>query len=351
MHAPIIIWTFRRTGGTNLAQAIFNASEYDDVAHEPFNLDRKYGHVLERFAASKNVDQLFTDLDEVMKKKPLIKHCMELCPKIFNAALMEVSIRYGYKHLFLYREQFIDRLLSLNFAVTTNIWGKGQKKNELDPSIFNTPIDIPKMVTHEKYCQKVMLYIYDALIELEQNPLAISFENLYKSDYDYSKMLVADIFDAMNLNKEALTEESLQTLLTGGSQGTNDKYMQFPNSKEFVDQISQLPAFRLHKFENNQLNCQSELGSRLVLFNLKPAVFHNKYHLVGTLRIDQGKEYYVEWFGNKVDVIKNLPSTKLAENFPEDEAAKNARFVSRATKVSGGVNIVMDYKVVARLSY
>ena len=350
MQAPIIIWTFRRTGGTNLAEALFNASQFTALDHEPFNLDRQFGYILERYNRHKNIDQLYIDFEEVLKNKYLIKHCMELFPKVFNAALMEVSIKYGYKHLFLYREQFQSRLLSLNFSIMTDIWGKGQDVESIDQSIFDTPIDIEEMVIHEKYCQKVMRYIYEALIELEQQPISVSFENLYRSDFEYSRILVFDIFNFMALDTRSLTEETLKGLLTGGAQGTNENYMRFPNAKEFVSEIAEWEDFNLHSHANRSptyLTFGIE-NQKLELYSYKPAIYPNTYHLLGRFDVDLGSQYYVEWFGHKAEVIKY---SKPLDFDSQNESSAYPYFVSKATKISGGVNIIMDYNVVARISY
>ena len=42
---PFIIWTLRRTGGTNLATRLMALSQYPKLEHEPFNPDRVHGHV------------------------------------------------------------------------------------------------------------------------------------------------------------------------------------------------------------------------------------------------------------------------------------------------------------------
>ena len=137
---PFIIWTFRRTGGTNTSSRLFEFSDFKVHQHEPFNADREYNWILIHWKKHKDKQHLYSQLEKILSKKILMKHCVEMVPDVFNTAIAELSNKYGYKHLFLYREDPVDRLLSLKYA-QENIWLKrslykkiirfnGRKKNE-----------------------------------------------------------------------------------------------------------------------------------------------------------------------------------------------------------------------------
>ena len=354
MVAPIIIWTFRRTGGTNLAEAMFQASECETVPHEPFNTDRCFGYILQDYMKNKDLNSVYASLDEVVKKKYLIKHCLELMPLEFNIALMEVCCRYGYRHLFLYREEAKDRLLSLNYAQKTGIWGKDQRESvTLNPSVFDEPIDVNFLLNHEQTCQKDMTFIFEALVALKQNPLSVSFENLYTGDIDYSKMLVTDLFSELNLDMVDITEDVLTKMLRKGSQGTKSDYLQFPCSDEFVNEVEKLPSYSLHHHHGKSVEVfsQGDALGKLNIFFIKPAIYSEKYHFIGTFLTNENGHFYIDWFGEKVEFIRNLKSPNLGKQFPDNPGALNARFVSKPTSISGGVRIIMNYKVVARVVF
>ena len=246
--SPFIIWTFRRTGGTNLGSKLFSSSPFKGVEHEPFNNDRIYGNVIKNWHQKKDLDELYQRVDTILAQKPLIKHCLEIMPPALNMAIAAVSHKYGYKHLFLYREYPKDRMLSLNYALKTNIWGKKQAKIiTVDDSVFQEDIPIDSLIKHEKMCRRKMSEIYDYLADVAKStkPRKVSFENLYGQEFEESSKLVEDIFEDFIGSKESITTEFLNSLLNKGGQGTKLDYQRFPNSDKFISKLNDLPPFKL----------------------------------------------------------------------------------------------------------
>lgn len=87
--APIIIWTLRRTGGTNLGASLFERAPFEAVQQEPFNDDRLYGAVTQAFRSSGDEDALRNSLRDIVAGKVLIKHCVETVPPRLSILLAE----------------------------------------------------------------------------------------------------------------------------------------------------------------------------------------------------------------------------------------------------------------------
>jgi hypothetical protein len=280
---PIIIWTFRRTGGTNLGQALFNASPFESVQHEPFNGGRIYGHIIENWRRTKDLETLRSNIVQVLANRPLIKHCLEIMPDELNNILLEESIKQGYNHLFLYRENPTDRLLSLNFAQQTNIWGSKQRKSiNIDPSIFDNGIPTERLLTHEKHCRTKIKSIYQKLIEFNQEPLAVSFESLYQSPFYYSSLIVKSLFSELKLNSEILTKDFLKNTLRGGGQGTKDDYTRFRDSNVFIEKANKILPFRLYKTPSISLTIRNDI-TLLTMDYVMPFVRPNQFVAGGIL--------------------------------------------------------------------
>jgi hypothetical protein len=247
-EAPFIIWTFRRTGGTNIAQSLFLSSRYNAVEHEPFNLDRVWGEITAKWKRNKDSEQLNSSISKVLQSTPLIKHCVEIMPHELNTSLMKLSSDLGYKHIFLYREFPTDRLLSLNFSMKTNVWGsKHLKTRPFSEDVYNLSIDTQALITHEKNCRSELRRLYNIAQERTNGLICMSFESLYKSNYQYSKTLVQSVFRQLSLPEDLLTEEFFQRNLQRGKQGTSSLYKRFKGSNEFILQANKISKFELDK--------------------------------------------------------------------------------------------------------
>ena len=76
--SPFIIWTLQRTGGTNLAKQSVSRSDlmcnqhesvsmdYKPLDHEPFNMDRVYGHITRQWMASRDEGVLIEKMQEIV---------------------------------------------------------------------------------------------------------------------------------------------------------------------------------------------------------------------------------------------------------------------------------------------
>ena len=80
MSKPFFIWTMRRTGGTSLTTLLTEMSEYSALQHEPFNLDRRLGYVIEAFREGKENVAIEKMIEEALFDTPVVKHCYVFVP-------------------------------------------------------------------------------------------------------------------------------------------------------------------------------------------------------------------------------------------------------------------------------
>lgn len=332
-EVPFIIWTLRRCGGTNLGSALFGASKFDTVQHEPFNGDRLYGEVTKSWQNNKDKDDLRTSIEKILAKKPLVKHCFEIIPDEVNLVLLEESVKLGYKHLFLYREYPSNRLLSLNYAQVTGIWGKEHKKSiTLVDSVFDTPVDAARLIRHEKDCRRKIRELYQRLISCDADPVSVSFEALYTGVYEYSALLVKEVFGFLGLSGKMISEKDLRGMLRRGGQGTKDDYHKFPLVDEFIEQSN--------KFSRLLLNSELELKdlvlkerdfvSCLEIWKPLASIKSGSAVLSGVLIGCSGRDVIIENDeGDQFGLQCSLPSPRMSAKFPGVAGSDSARFMSQ----------------------
>jgi len=317
-QSPFIIWTFRRSGGTNLGQALFTNSQYDGVEHEPFNQDRLFGYIVKKWREEHDIKYLYQEIEKILQTKPLIKHCLELMPNELNLAIAELSIKYGYKHLFLYREAPTSRLLSLNYAMKTNVWGKKHiKTRPFDEAVFDELIPITQLLHHESECRSKMRQIYDFFKQRELAILSVSFEMLYESDFNYACMLVNRLFEELIGHSDSVTTTFLAKTLKSGGQGTNAKYTQFPNSEQFIYELKKLPLFRLY----DELEIDSSIDAKILVtyckfFKALPSVAADEFILHGVVLCESSFTIFDLISGSNLNVKKILDQKELLKCIP-----------------------------------
>ncbi len=244
--APFIIWTFRRTGGTNLSVALFDASDFDGYEHEPFNKNRRLHWIVDRWNKHKDKASLYRDLDKILSEKKLMKLCLEIMPVELNVAIAELSIKHGYRHLFLYREEAVGRLLSLNYSMKTDIWSKDQARERVvDDKVFREKIPTNKLIHHEINAQHEMQRVYELLLDSGKSPSSISFEQLYNSPFSEASDRVKHLFQELIGKESVCDHDFLDKLLNKGGQKTNSEYVRFSNSEAFIEEVKKLPRFLL----------------------------------------------------------------------------------------------------------
>lgn len=344
--SPFIIWTFRRTGGTNLGQALFAASSFDQVEHEPFNGDRIFGDVTRRFKESGDISVLRQDVESILKKKPLIKHCLEIIPQELNLVLAELSVKYGYKSVFLYREYAKDRLLSLNYAQMTGVWGKEHKK-KLDDStdVFKKPFPVKEMINHEYLCRQKMDGVFRFLISQNISPIILSFEALYKSEsYEYSCSLVRDLFQKLDLGVNSVTKEFLNKTLKRGGQGTKSDYLKFPKASDFLTEVKKLAKYSLQSegIIDVQINTDNLKYKHLECWPVLSGLLMGEYYISGVLLPEDTSSVRFSSGGKNIPVNVGLPSPRIEKKYPDLPGSGSCRFLLGPVLIKDRLEIFVE---------
>lgn len=213
MSTPFVIWTMRRTGGTTLTDLLMSISEYPKIDHEPFNLDRTLGSVAKRWYDTRDVAQSRKDLTEALQARPLIKHCFEIHGPKFNRLLLETVQQMGYRHILLTREDEVSRILSLQLAEATGVWGKmGAEEGYAKFLADGAPelsFDIPASQEHLEHCFDSWGWLERELQSLDIKPFRLKFENLYSS-ITAGKQTLRHVFDYLDFDPETFAEHANQ---------------------------------------------------------------------------------------------------------------------------------------------
>jgi hypothetical protein len=145
MSRPFIIWTVPRTAGTALLHALGKASGMP-VLNEPFQYGAVPGPWSEIYNLWKN------------KRRSLgvlgphgIKHIPESFDDEFNIALIEATKHYGYRHIRLYRRDWLAMLVSRDVANQLNAWtAQDAIKAHADVLAGKhklKPLDVPRLIS------------------------------------------------------------------------------------------------------------------------------------------------------------------------------------------------------------
>lgn len=210
MSHPYVIWTMRRTGGTTLASLLATLSEHPGIQHEPFNSDRKFGHIAAEFARNGDEVQLRAALHDCLENSPVIKHCYELMSQAFNTVFMDVTTALGYRHIVLDRRNETDRIVSLELAHLTGAWG-GEAAQKIYPDIEAgvitlEPLDTTRALREMRLCNTRRKELAQAMAALNGvTPFVVYFEDVY-SDPQEGRALVARVLAFLDIQREAHTD-------------------------------------------------------------------------------------------------------------------------------------------------
>ncbi|MDO6481144.1 hypothetical protein [Shimia thalassica] len=243
-HKPFIIWTMQRTGGTNFTKNLISLSGL--VAHhEPFNRPRIYGELTKSWMKDKDNSKLHDAVGRILDKPQIIKHCVEMTPWRISAVLAEESAKRGYNALFLTRESSAQRLLSMEYAQRTKVWGPSHEKpkSEDDPA-FIQPLDVDALLLHEEKGIKRLNDFWSMLKKSNVGIDSISFEKLYDCSAEQAAQNVSSVLRLLfPENPEFSAEDLVDQLRGGGNQETRDRYSRFVGIDELKERTSELPAY------------------------------------------------------------------------------------------------------------
>lgn len=184
--APFVVITLRRTGGTSLMKFMSSISDYKTVQHEPFNVDRVWGHIVSDFLHSKDEEALAKAVREAVASRPNIKHCLEIIPLEVTRALIDACRDRGYIFFVLTRRNEVDRLMSLMLARATGVWG-GEGAKDIYPKIFSGEIEVPPLSPDDavRQARRDASYLGETLKLLRHRRIEydwLLFEEIYKGE-------------------------------------------------------------------------------------------------------------------------------------------------------------------------
>lgn len=243
---PIIIWTLQRTGGTNLARHLFGRTGRPATQHEPFNAGRVYGHVTEQWNKERDRPALDAAMTEIAGSGVVIKHCVETVPWEVSEALAVAACRAGYSHLFLYRDNSLDRLLSLHYARQSGIWGPEYEAGAaLDQKIFAQPLPVEDLVKHERRATAMLSKAWRHLVAQGASPMALAYEDIYAvNSPTQAHQKLAPVLQAFGLSQGEGHDATLMADIVGtGEQGTRASYGAFPGVAELKKRLGAVPRF------------------------------------------------------------------------------------------------------------
>jgi hypothetical protein len=185
---PLIIWTFRRTGGTSLRGILFWLSGRDSLQDEAFNDDppRQLGHITSAYRVSQDEAALRAGVRAAMAGRPNLKHCIENVPFRLNSVLVEETAALGYQNVVLLRLNEVERQISLEMALALGAWGPDEAR-EIYEEVRAGRQAVPPLRTKvmERQAESdaaalgklVRLFMINGIV-----PITVFFEALYAGD-------------------------------------------------------------------------------------------------------------------------------------------------------------------------
>lgn len=149
-HAPFVIWTMQRSGGTTFTSLLSFMSN-GETTHEPYSGTNAKEHWGEEKAA--------LALGRVVGKAAThnIKHCYELCSNGFNETLFETLHDRGFFFIHLLRRNILAQVESLALARATQAYG-AEKASTIYPAILRGELKLPPLDLdwYKKHVRKLL---------------------------------------------------------------------------------------------------------------------------------------------------------------------------------------------------
>jgi len=241
---PYLVLTKRRTGGTALMSLMARASHFPSVQHEPFNVDRKWGAVVQAFNETGDMEALQADLDECLRARPNIKHCYEIIPEPVTHALTRACVARNYVIFHLTRRDEPGRILSLLLAEMTGAWGESEAA-QVYAAIMSgeqelPPLDLRTMRRRYNLDLAAEARIDDFLRREGFDSVPIVFEDFYRRDGALNER-IAGTLAHLRLGAEA-GHSGLEALVKGSGQNSVSLLAHLPNRLEVEDLLTRLRA-------------------------------------------------------------------------------------------------------------
>jgi len=243
IEKPFVIWTLQRSGGTNLANYLDSVSANEKLQDEAFNRVREYGYLTKNWKDTKDSEALMKGMQEVCALNRNVKHCVERVPWAVSNALLESSVGAGFNHLFLYRQDPVKRLLSMEYAERTRSWGPKRVLPEgQDADAFVEPLNTAQLIEHEEKANIKLNKVWSKLGKLDANRVAISYEELYAEDASVARKCLKRVLKRLaGAVDDPQITAAMKAIRSKGNQKTSDRYAAFKGIDELSAQASNLP--------------------------------------------------------------------------------------------------------------
>lgn len=245
---PLLIWTLQRSGGTNLTRQLERWCGLPAAEHEPFNQERQFGHVMRRWREQPDPVELADGIAAACRQRGLIKHCVELVPWELSDGLAQQASALGWRHLFLYREQPQDRLLSLVFAKRSGVWGPGKLREDLSDvaPVMENALPVKWMLERETLCAQRLNAAWKRLKSLGQKPVAVSYESIYRQPRAAAAATLRQMLTQLDMADDTppeAFEDFVAQVLGHGDQDTRTHYSAFRGIKRLAEGLKGVPRF------------------------------------------------------------------------------------------------------------
>jgi len=367
---PFIIWTLQRTGGTNLARRLFEAcgllpADRDRPEasspvleritdqwklHEPFNYGqqaRVFGDISRRWVEDGNDQALEQSISEIVGLRLPLKHCVEMVPWRITEVLARESCRAGYAHVFLYRREAVDRLLSLHFAKMSGVWGPHfSNQSELDDRIYGEALPVAELAGHESFCAQTLENAWKLLQACGASPFALAYEDIYKeADPEQVFAQLGPVLRLLGLTKGGTKDRRfIDEILSAGDQGTRDKYARFAGIERLAAAVASGARFRPRSDTLLvELRMADQRHPEIVhaAVDLVPAAVRpgQVFELGGVVVMnspgDAGSRLKLRQGDEETDIAWNIKSPRMARLYPASPNSGAARFKQGGVHVDG----------------
>jgi len=245
--APILIWTFRRSGGTSLRAILFWLTKRESFQDEAFNDDppRELGAITRAFRETGNEGALRASIREALGSARNLKHCIDAVPFRLSSVLLDEALARGYRNIILLRLNEVDRQVSLDMARRTGVWGPDEARvlyqavQEGRRSL--PPLNVPVMRVQAEVDAALLGKLVRLFMVARQEPNTVFFEDLYTGDVAKRCQAFRELAVSVGIpNAHDLDDEVFRTAAVESSQGSASMFPYLSNYADAVNVLKQI---------------------------------------------------------------------------------------------------------------
>lgn len=246
-EAPILIWTFRRTGGTSLRGILFWLTKRGSFQDEAFNDDpeRELGSITQAFRKTGDDVLLRLSIRNALDSARNLKHCIDAVPFRLSSVLLDEALSRGYRNVILLRLNEVDRQISLDMARRTGAWGPDEARvlyqavREGRRSL--PPLNVQLMRVQAEADAALLGKLIRLFMTARQEPNIVFFEDLYTGDVATRYQAFRKLAVSVGIpNAHNLADEVFRTAAVDSSQGSASMFSYLSNYDDAVAVLKQI---------------------------------------------------------------------------------------------------------------